>query len=736
MMYQRKLIPLLIGLSLVGCGGGGGGGSSAPQTTALSGKAVKGVIANGDVAIYTIASDGTVSSEPIATDTTDSSGQYSVTLPSSYNGEPLKVVITAGSNTTMKCDVAAGCGDVAFGNTLPLDSGFSLRAVSPGVTGNTASIQVSALTEMATALAETGGSIPVESINNANSQVQNLFGIPGDINTIELVDVTDPTSLATASSSSVRMAVISSGILGAVLSTDESADVETGLANFVETFEGNGGQLIQNDNGTDSDATVVSLMDIIEESNSLISEVETTLSVDLGSVANDIETQIGILELKDDNFTTAAPSDTANASELAQAKALVSDIRDIANSSTPDSLGNFGENIDAAFAAEVETTGQITGMGELFEGVGEAATAISEASSAYFDAAEEQKPESYLYQGANGVITVSIADNGGSQDVNVTFSIDQTVEGITMDVSGTVAASVTESETPTTSSFDGNGTINLSGNVSNTDGTVTISTGTIAASASSDGTSVTVDTVTNETYDSLVNLDVDLSVTIAQNTSQTVTNPVTFVGTLSIEVNDLSIAEEDSYNDMDYSGTEAETISVGTFNFSLSGTFSDTQSNSYDASFSASIPSNSYSNASSTTNGVSEVFPYYWEEETSTDETADNFLPFTASISFEATINGVSDDVLVTLNASRTTFEQGTATITISMDGKTITVEGTEGSESVTITNQDDVSIVLSEDVETQNAQITAGSIVVADIEENEEGLLIITYIDDTFETL
>lgn len=722
MKYQRKLLPLLIGLSLAGCGGGGG--DSSPQTTSLSGKAVKGVIANGDVSIYTIASDGTVSSDPIATDTTDSSGQYTVTLPDSYNGEPLKVVITAGANTTMKCDVAAGCGDTPFGSTLQLDSGFSLRAVSPGVSGSTASIQVSALTEMASALAEsTSGSIPLANINNANSQLQNLFSIPGDINTIDLVDVTDATSLASASSSSVRVALVSSGILGAVLSADATQDVETALANFVATFESNGGQLIQNDNGSVDDTTVVSLIDIIEESNSLITQVETTLSVDLGSVTNDIETQIGILELTDNTLTTVEPSDTANASELSQAKALISDIRDIANSSTTNTIGSFGDTIGMAFKTELDTTGQITGMGELFQGVGNTTAAIGAASDAYFNAIEGQEPTSYLYNG----ITVNISESNGT----VTFAIDETVEGITMNVSGTVAVTVTE----TLTTFDANGTITLTGSVSNTDGEVTISTGTINASASSEETYVQTEIVT-ESSSTLADFDANLSVTVAQIASQTVSNPVTFAGDLTIDVNNLSVENSDAFNNTTGTGTEIEVISVGTLDFSLSGTFSDTQSNSYEASFSATVPTNSYVNTNTTNYGYTDLAPYFYEEEIGTDETADNFLPFTASISFEANINGVSDNAMVNLSVNRTTFEAGTATLTIALDGKTITAEGAEATNTITITNQDDVSVVLSENTENQNAEIMVGTTVVGHIEENSEGLLIITYSDSTFETL
>ena len=111
MEFKKLALAIAISTALTACGGGGGGGSSnnssTPSTYTVSGTAAKGVIQKGIVTAkeYVNGAWNTVGAS-----LTDDNGDYSLLL-SGYAGGVLKIEITAGTNTTMKCDGSSGCGD-------------------------------------------------------------------------------------------------------------------------------------------------------------------------------------------------------------------------------------------------------------------------------------------------------------------------------------------------------------------------------------------------------------------------------------------------------------------------------------------------------------------------------------------------------------------------------------------------------------------------------------------------
>ncbi len=157
--YFKPLALLVICGAIVGCGGGGGIESTSvtimddtgivattspvtqqdpvvviPRGEFVSGKAIKGVVVNADVTAYEII-DNQIGSDPLIITTTDNEGNYQLQLP--YKGiEMLHIVLSgrADGSTTVRCDIAAGCMQMAyfykFGENYPVDSSFVLSAMS------------------------------------------------------------------------------------------------------------------------------------------------------------------------------------------------------------------------------------------------------------------------------------------------------------------------------------------------------------------------------------------------------------------------------------------------------------------------------------------------------------------------------------------------------------------------------------------------------------------------------
>ncbi|MBL4827657.1 MAG: hypothetical protein JKY66_08095 [Spongiibacteraceae bacterium] len=180
--FNKLAIALASTAVITACGGSGGsdnnettGGTTTPPAvtaTTVSGSATKGIISNAQVEVFEILSDGSLSAEAVGEATTDASGEYEVELSDSYTGGPLKVTISAVDGTTMICDAPSGCGSTAYGDNYTLATGFELSALLPEADGNTVSVHVTPLTDMATKLAEEEDTLNVAAIANANDVVR------------------------------------------------------------------------------------------------------------------------------------------------------------------------------------------------------------------------------------------------------------------------------------------------------------------------------------------------------------------------------------------------------------------------------------------------------------------------------------------------------------------------------------------------------------------------------------
>lgn len=329
-----KILPVLVVSSavslLTACGGGGGSSSGtsaapAPQTSNVSGNVTKGVISNGVVSIYAL--DGGISGDLLATTRTDQSGHFSVNV-GTYQG-PVYIEVTADSAnpTLMTCDVAAGCGDFAdgdsrdsndnqtidFGERFVVANDFMLSSALPSSSLN-GSASISTLTHLAAQLA---ASFPQGlndiSIATALSQVQNLFGIDGSLTSIRNIDLTNSSAVSGASDAELRYALLSSALLG--LTNDVA--FQTTLNTLTAAFQSNNGQLLQNDAGN----STISYLDLVEQAKATAQRLNLT-----GFVSEFQQLQNTLAQADEGDLTDSEASPSAGGATAAKIDAFMADL--------------------------------------------------------------------------------------------------------------------------------------------------------------------------------------------------------------------------------------------------------------------------------------------------------------------------------------------------------------------------------------------------------------------------
>ncbi|WP_197481523.1 hypothetical protein, partial [Oleiphilus sp. HI0086] len=250
-----------------------------------------------------------------------------------------------------------------FGASLDLAAGdLSLSAVLPEST-ETVSVNVTPLTTVAATLAQSvieSGTVSEfniqEAVNNANSQVADRFGLTQDITKIPVVDLTDPEAVAAQLADDadvVQYAAINAAIVSAVQGDDttNSTSINEAIESFAESFADSG----LSDNAVSDDVT--DLGDILEDAQEVIQEVEDDI-VALGEEFADAVTDIQSLEddvaadetladeaVASDDGDQGTASETANATNLAQVKAFVEELREL-GTAIDSSLVGDGEGQD------------------------------------------------------------------------------------------------------------------------------------------------------------------------------------------------------------------------------------------------------------------------------------------------------------------------------------------------------------------------------------------------------
>lgn len=246
--YLKSLALLAILTSIGACGGGGGGSSTsasiknpvivAPPGELVSGRGMKGVVVNADVSAYEII-DNQIASDPLITTTTDNEGNYQLQLP--HQGIKMLQIVLSGradGSTTVRCDISAGCMQMAyfykFGENYPVDSSFVLSGIS-GVDGIALSMHITPLTHIVAEIVKSELAARVISsssssgsiLANANSKVALAFDLDDvsftSLVPIDITRITDYDNLQTNQ--------LNANIVGAAVSTlDDPTRADDGIA--------------------------------------------------------------------------------------------------------------------------------------------------------------------------------------------------------------------------------------------------------------------------------------------------------------------------------------------------------------------------------------------------------------------------------------------------------------------------------------------------------------------------
>lgn len=749
--FQKFLLPLAIAASLAACGSDS---SKSTASNSVGGTTSKGIIIGGTVNAYPIAADGTVDrATPLAEPAvTAEDGTYSLTLNSSYTeGTPLFIEISAVDGTTMRCDIAE-CGTVngtavLFGDTYPLSSTFTMAATLPQADSGSVTVNVTPLTDIASQLTlqkVASGAQPSAAALASNAQIANRLGISGGLISQAIVDITNADAVSSASKDALAYNLKAAAAIAATLNGNSGLSLEDAVATLSNQFK-NGGMA---DKETTA-STAVTIEELLEVALGLINTMNNNgiNSEELESADTDISA--AELDAEQNGSTTASQGDIPDdlgSDGLIATKAFVKQVRDLANA------GVITEN-QAAFADQVELAAQVfADDGDIVaEAMGLAINAIANAVAEYEDA-EGTKPSTSTTDG----ITVSISVSGDTETyaINQDVSVGETTVALALSaVNGTI---INEEDPTTTENTDGSTTyesagtasfdLSVSGSAESSSAKLSIEEGSsLNGSFSYSDESTETETLTsyNETWDDTVTVEdaaANLIVILSQKGGD---NPVSFTGDMSIELDLLNYSDQgeydNSFGEVNYSDSEeyTETFMIDGLDITLSGEFSDSSNNVISATLAASLSNidescesiDSYNNQ----NGFTYTFTYECEEETEQD-----YAMASLSIIFDINLTGVADDINVNFSANRTGLESGAGSLDLIYGGKQLNL-AYEGGDSVTISNHNDVTLVLTE-TEVDNETSVSGTISVDDEKfadvSDDSGAALVRYSDGSFETL
>lgn len=286
----------------------------------LSGTAAKGIIQNGQIKAIELKSDGSNLAE-VGSTTTDDKGHYELKLDDNYQGGIVRMLVSAGPTTKMKCDAFIGCGDgINFGDLLDLEEGFELSSiVAP--TKETVNVQITPLTHMAAARALSASTVDASAVANAISEVNQIVG--ADIMANETPDITDADSIAAATSEAKQLALFNAGLAQLLVAGDGDihSNMETNLDELASSFED--GQFDATD-----EIAITTITTAVSAASTAVATADAAIAAELSQTVENIDLVVTSI----DNQVTGGtynpePSESTVLSEISQAKAMLTDTR-------------------------------------------------------------------------------------------------------------------------------------------------------------------------------------------------------------------------------------------------------------------------------------------------------------------------------------------------------------------------------------------------------------------------
>lgn len=738
MIYLRRIFMVsaaIVAIHMQGCGCDDDKKYYPPQqdnSFTVNGAASKGVLQGFQVSVHKFDS-GLLDPIPVSSVITDNFGRYTIEIPNIYISKPLLYRVTPqASGSMMKCDLVGGCGEnVNFGQSLPVSGNdFKLDAVVSDPKDNSVT-NISVFTDMAASLVLDSNADSNEDVQAlialSNSRVANRLGIAGNITEIPVIDLTDNTAVTNAVNNGnalhVRYAAINAAIISAVRSDNPNASLAEALRLFVDKYveKGLAGNVsIDEETGWG---------EILEYARALLVQVQTNLGVNsLANLSGLIEGLIADAQLANsetsDGYDRGTASQTAGATGIEKAKAMVQDLRDFAFSigNTSTSGGTIG-SISDDFTVQVEAAQMASSedAAHLMEALAMAASAIDDASRAH-----DGNPSLTTYTSDDGV-TVTITS---SVENSTEFSVEQTIEimsdagelPVEVELTAINAVTMADAEQQNSSGMTANGSYEVAGSAQTSvltmmvlDGSSVSVTDMATVEVMSEQSPQLSETQTLEAF------DLNLMVSIAQRNTN---DPITLKGNLTASLTDIMVKDTSSTNDI--STSEISEIRMGIASLKISGEIGNATGES--ASFSLSV--------SGDATGVSFVDSWVNGNQTSTGETANNFADLFGSLAFTARLTGIPSVVVMNYTVARTGLESGDNGLTVKYPGKlfrfNMAVEDGEPTGNLTITNQDGVVLTAQEVIVNGESRlqgnITYGGVQYATI--TEEDLVVISFID------
>lgn len=680
--HVTTVLALSIGLALSACGGGGGGSSSfTGAVPSASGAAAKGIIKNGIVTANELDATGAIL-RTIGTATTDSKGDYSITLGNGYAGGPVDFKLTAGVSTVMVCDVKPNCGTIPtmvnFGSDMPVPTLSMEALVGKANSGDVLSVNITPFTTMAAARARKATALNAAAVNSANSAVSNLLG-GLDVLSLKPVNLADPTATGLATSGQITYAALSAAIGKLAINSGGTIDLDAALTKLGSSFEAGS---ISAQTGT---ALTFSLKDIVDAANNQLGL--EGLTDDTGVVIAMQQT----ISNAGGSLITPIPNPNAGSPDLVKAKALVQDIR-----TWGVTLNNLS-NPANAFSNQITMAQAVSGPM-----ITSVSASLATALNTLFTTMSNNNgvAGSYPYNDATGTGTVTVTPNGGTTTLIITGTVGTETVNLTATLPSIGSASISTL------------TLGLTGSVKTTD-------------ASKPGVSLTLNSGTSVTANfnpaltqgatptssSLSTGNFALDATLAQINT---TNPVTFTGKISAGVQRVT------------SGSGATMlVDFNPTTVGLSGTVAS-GSNSFQTTIAATIINTNFS-------------PFI-------PESATNTLNGTLTMSMTATLSGLPPATLtLTLHKTGFGDADhpvlGDANLILASAGETTTlavskVDLNPASGTAVFNNTNGASLTLSATSDNSTHTLMVGNASVGTVHQFSNGVIKITYSDGTFETL
>ncbi len=707
-------------------------GATLSTPVTISGTAAKGIVANGIVSAFSIV-NGVKSTESIVTTTTNASGQYDLVLNAGSPDAPYIIEVSAGNDTTVRCDIPAGCDNgTVFGEVFDLvDNTFMLSTVVADVSvedseGNTATTQTAntnvfthiATQEIIESLTVGQGISSIQSsIQSVKSSVNARFGFVGDLTTLPVIDITDADAVNAADESTLRFSVFNSAVVSATIENEGgSITIVDAITTFTTQFTGGGLADVES-----TSSSTVSLVEVLTNASTVmtsVSNITGVTSTTVSTVITSINNSVTITTSTGSTVPTkGTPSPTAGDTDVAQAKAFMQDLRLLSQDSF------FADADEAEFdslAAKAEMVNQID-VDNMVEGVELMLAGASAANRAYTELDAQPTPLGMPFSAMiDGLeYSVTAVTSEGALVLNVsqadtTLNMVATVNDLSSDED-----EFEDQNGDVIYQFDDIANMTLAGSVQV--GSSRVSVQELSVDALGEGIEVSNEASIN--VGQVLDIDLNGMFTIEQLGAADIVD-LTLSGNATFTFKNVFLSNRFVKAEQGESVLVEEMLGFDSLTLALNGDIAHSSGTQLDVAVALALDAFDVSNDCDLGSGCPSI------------ETVDNFIPATLILSFEGFI-GNQSNTRATVTLMRISEDDASVIVALDYDGKRMVVSTQTDRDGATIMNQDNIVAVLDKgESSLADGEIKKGEKLLADIVTTSNDLVLIRYVDGTVESL